>query len=138
MNGGPSEGCAAEAKLKSVLNTTFHFTQFLAGQLEALLAIAHKKDVFVHMRTGGGKSLCMYGVPLAIGGEAMGVIISPLVGLMEQQVSLYYAASSGMFSSAQFQICELGEVGVAAVHMHDCACHVSDVKAGKFRFGQFN
>ena len=49
------------------------------GQLEPLLAIAHKKDVFVHMRTGGGKSLCVYGVPLAIGGEAMGVIISPLV-----------------------------------------------------------
>ena len=100
MNGGPSEGCAAEAKLKSVLNTTFHFTQFLAGQLKALLAM----DVFVHMCTGGGKSLYMYGVPLAIGG----VIISPLVGLMEQQISLYYAASSGMFSSAQFQICELG------------------------------
>ena len=80
MNGGPSEGCAAEAKLKSVLNTTFHFTQFLVGQLEPLLAIAHKKDAYA---TDGGKSLCVYGVPLAIGGEAMGVIISPLVGLME-------------------------------------------------------
>lgn len=33
----------------------------------------------------------MFVLPLAIGGEAMGVIISPLVGLMEQQVSVFHA-----------------------------------------------
>jgi superfamily II DNA helicase RecQ len=86
VNGSPSENCAAESKLRRVLNNTFKHSQFLPGQLKALLPLS---DVFVHMRTGGGKSLCMFVVPLAIGGEAMGVVISPLVGLMEQQVSVF-------------------------------------------------
>ena len=91
VNGSPSEDCEAEVKLRSVLNRTFRHKQFLPGQLEALLPISHGKDVFVRMRTGGGKSLCMFVLPLAIGGEAMGIIISPLVGLMEQQVSILLA-----------------------------------------------
>jgi len=74
--------------LESVLRDTFHFQSFLPGQLEAVLAIAHGKDVFVRMPTGGGKTLCMYLVPLSISDEAMGIIISPLIGLMEQQVLL--------------------------------------------------
>lgn len=92
-SGSPSEDCAAETKLRNVLFSTFKHRQFLPGQLEALLPVAHGKDVFVHMRTGGGKSLCMFVVPLAIGGEAMGIIISPLIGLMEQQVSSVYHAT---------------------------------------------
>ena len=70
-----------------MLSSRFHYSGFRPGQLEALLAAAHGKDVFVHMRTGGGKSLCMYLLPLACGNDAMGIVISPLVGLMEQQVS---------------------------------------------------
>ena len=86
-NNCPSQQCTAAAQLKLVLSEIFNHQDFLPGQLEALLPIAHGKDVFVHMRTGGGKSICMYIIPLAHGGEAMGIIISPLVGLMEQQVS---------------------------------------------------
>ena len=87
----PSQHCAAESKLRFVLNNTFQHSDFLPGQLEALLPVAHGRDVFVHMRTGGGKSLCMFILPLALGGEAMGIVISPLVGLMEQQVSAFHA-----------------------------------------------
>ena len=54
------------------------------GQLEALLPVAHGKDVFVCMPTGGGKSLCMFLIPLSPGKAAMGIIISPLIGLIEQ------------------------------------------------------
>ena len=88
LNGCPSDHCIAESRLRNVLNSTFNHKEFLPGQLEAILPVAHGKDVFVHMRTGGGKSLCMFIVPLAFGDEAMGIIISPLVGLMEQQVSV--------------------------------------------------
>ncbi len=80
-----------EFKLRNMLNSTFQHKEFLPGQLEALLPVAHGRDVFVHMRTGGGKSLCMFLVPLAFGGEAMGIVVSPLVGLMEQQVSVFHA-----------------------------------------------
>ena len=86
-----SQHCAAESKLRFVLNNTFQHSDFLPGQLQALLPVAHGRDVFVHMRTGGGKSLCMFILPLALGGEAMGIVISPLVGLMEQQVSAFHA-----------------------------------------------
>ena len=84
---GSGEGqCSVKIALQGVLREVFGHQNFRPGQLEALLPVAHGKDVFVHMATGGGKSLCMYLVPLCIS-EAMGIIVSPLVGLMEQQVS---------------------------------------------------
>lgn len=87
-NGRPGEQCAAQSKLKSVLSSIFHYEYFRPGQLEAVLPVAHGKDVFVRLPTGGGKSLCMYLIPLSISSEAMGIVISPLVGLMEQQVNI--------------------------------------------------
>ena len=39
------------------------------------------------MATGGGKSLCMYLALLASSAPAVGVVISPLVGLMDEQVT---------------------------------------------------
>ena len=86
-SGQPSSVCQAVPKLRTVLTETFQYPDFMPGQLDALIAIAHGQDAFVHMRTGGGKSLCMYLIPLAFGCDAMGIIVSPLVGLMEQQVS---------------------------------------------------
>ena len=50
------------------------------------MALLHGNDVFVRMATGAGKSLCMFLAPLAVSECAMGVIISPLNGLMDQQV----------------------------------------------------
>ena len=77
----------ARSKLEGALRSTFQHTSFRPGQLEALLSVSHGKDVFVHMPTGGGKSLCMFLVPISIGCGAVGIVISPLVGLIEQQVS---------------------------------------------------
>ncbi len=82
---GSSEGqCNAQVLLQAVLRDVFGHQSFRPGQLEALLPVAHGKNVFIHMATGGGKSLCMYLVPLCISSEAVGIIISPLVGLVEQ------------------------------------------------------
>ena len=56
-------------------------------QMDVLLPLVHGRDAFVRMATGAGKSLCMFLAPLAIGPEsAIGVIISPLNALMDQQV----------------------------------------------------
>ena len=57
--------------------------------LEALLPVAHGRDTFVRMPTGGGKTLCMFLVPLSISCDAMGTTISPLVGLTQQQVCTF-------------------------------------------------
>lgn len=69
-------------KLQDALHKYFSYSNFRDGQLEALLPLLHGRDVFVHMATGSGKSLCMFLGPLAINESAIGMIISPLNGLM--------------------------------------------------------
>ena len=72
--------------MEVALRTYFKFATFRPGQLDALLPLVHGRDVFVRMATGAGKSLCMFLPPLAIGESAIGVVISPLNALMEEQV----------------------------------------------------
>ena len=50
------------------------------------MAAIHGIDVLVHIPTGGGKSLCVFLTPLAVSDTAMGIVISPLNGLIDQQV----------------------------------------------------
>lgn len=78
--------CAARERLQEALVLYFQHVEFRPGQLESTLPALHGKDVFVRMATGSGKSLCMFLVPLSHSSTAMGVIISPLKALMEQQV----------------------------------------------------
>ena len=88
MTGGLVEGagCIMPEKLKCALHKYYKHTDFRPGQLESLLPIVHGKDVFVRLATGSGKSLCMFLVPLAVSDSAMAIIISPLNGLMDEQV----------------------------------------------------
>ena len=76
----------AHDKAKVPLGHFFKYNSFRPGQLAALLPVLHGKDVFVRMATGAGKSLCFYLVPLAASTSAVGVVISPLNALMDQQV----------------------------------------------------
>lgn len=80
------EGCAAYCKAKAALRQFFGFDSFRPGQLAAVLPVLHGKDVFVKMATGAGKSLCFLLIPLAVSPSAVGVVISPLNALMDQQV----------------------------------------------------
>ena len=80
------EGCAAYCKAKAALRKFFRFDSFRPGQLAAMLPVLHGKDVFAKMATGAGKSLCFLLIPLAVSPSAVGVIISPLNALMDQQV----------------------------------------------------
>ncbi len=72
--------------MKAALLKYFGHSTFRPGQLEALLPVVHGNDAFVRMPTGGGKSLCMFLVPLSISDVAVGVVVSPLKGLMDEQV----------------------------------------------------
>lgn len=80
--------CEAYTKATEALHTYFKFNDFQPGQLDALLPVLHGKDTFVRMATGAGKSLCMFLAPLAVSPDALGVVISPLNGLMDQQVQI--------------------------------------------------
>ena len=78
--------CQARLRLESALHQYFKLPGFKPGQMEAMLPLLHGKDVFVRMATGSGKSMCMFLPPLAVSTTSMAVVISPLVGLMDQQV----------------------------------------------------
>lgn len=75
------------ARLKATMQSYFGYSDFRPGQLEALLPVVHGRDAFVRIPTGGGKTLCMFLPPLSMSPIAMGLIISPLVALIDQQVS---------------------------------------------------
>ena len=76
-----------KVKLQLALQCHFKHDRFRPGQLEAVVPAVHGKDVFVRMATGSGKTLCMLLLPLATSNSAMGVIVGPLNGLMDEQVN---------------------------------------------------
>ena len=78
--------CQAYPKLLPVLRQYFGCKEFRPGQVDAIQSVLHGHDVFVRMATGSGKSMCMYLPPLVYGSSAVAIIISPLIGLMEEQV----------------------------------------------------
>ena len=66
------------------LQNTFGFNDFKGNQKEVVLNILNKKNTFVIMPTGGGKSLCYQLPALLLEGTA--IVISPLIALMKNQV----------------------------------------------------
>ena len=68
-----------------VLQTVFGYPQFRGDQAEVIDTLVAGGDALVLMPTGGGKSLC-YQVP-ALVRPGTGVVISPLIALMQDQVS---------------------------------------------------
>ena len=69
----------------SILESVFGFPSFLGKQGEIIEHVANGGDALVLMPTGGGKSLC-YQIP-ALMREGCGVVISPLIALMHDQVA---------------------------------------------------
>ncbi|MBB5871743.1 ATP-dependent DNA helicase RecQ [Allocatelliglobosispora scoriae] len=84
-----------------VLNRVFGYDSFRGSQQEIINHVVGGGDALVLMPTGGGKSLC-YQIP-ALVRPGVGVVISPLIALMQDQVDALTALGvrAGFLNSTQ-------------------------------------
>lgn len=81
-------------------------------QLESLFNFVCKKDVFVNLLTGFGKSFIYQIAPFVIQGMGISskpiiVVVSPLIALMNEQIS--YLNSLGISATCLSSICKLDQ-----------------------------
>ena len=73
------------ARAARLLHDVFGYSAFRPDQAEIVTHVAAGGDALVLMPTGGGKSIC-YQLP-ALLREGVGVVVSPLIALMQDQVA---------------------------------------------------
>ena len=74
-----------EQRADQILKDVFGYSAVRGQQREIVSQVANGGDALVLMPTGGGKSLC-FQVP-ALVRNGMGVVVSPLIALMQDQVA---------------------------------------------------
>ena len=72
-------------RARELLRTVYGYAEFRGRQEDIIRTVAEGGDALVLMPTGGGKSLC-YQLP-ALLREGVGVVVSPLIALMQDQVA---------------------------------------------------
>ncbi len=84
-----------------VLRTVFGYDEFRGFQADVIDHVVGGGDAVVLMPTGGGKSLC-YQIPSLVG-EGTGIVVSPLIALMHDQVDALTTAGvrAGYLNSTQ-------------------------------------
>ncbi len=78
------------ARATRILQDVFGYPEFRGQQADIVTHVAAGGDALVLMPTGGGKSLC-YQVP-ALLRDGVGVVVSPLIALMQDQVAALHEA----------------------------------------------
>ncbi|WP_433601762.1 DNA helicase RecQ [Nocardia sp. CA-135953] len=93
---------AESGAAQEVLRRVFGYDSFRGDQREIVEHVVGGGDALVLMPTGGGKSLC-YQVP-ALVRPGVGVVVSPLIALMQDQVDALSALGvrAGFLNSTQF------------------------------------
>lgn len=91
----PQEVSAASAQqllepARKILRTVFGYEDFRGAQADIILELIAGHSALVLMPTGGGKSLC-YQIPSLLR-PGVGIVISPLIALMQDQVDALRAA----------------------------------------------
>ncbi|MFO1381675.1 MAG: DNA helicase RecQ [Chitinivorax sp.] len=92
-----------------VLRHVFGYSAFRGKQAQIIEQVASGGDALVLMPTGGGKSLC-YQIP-ALLRPGCGVVVSPLIALMQDQVAaLRQAGVEAAFLNSTLSAAEAAEV----------------------------
>lgn len=92
-------------RARRVLHQVYGYDAFRGQQGEIVQRVAEGGDALVLMPTGGGKSIC-YQVP-ALLRDGVGVVISPLIALMQDQVEALRA--NGVRAAALNSSLDVGE-----------------------------
>ncbi len=110
----------AESTLLEALYKYFGYEQFKGDQESIIRNVLERRNTFVIMPTGGGKSMC-YQLP-ALMSEGTAIVISPLIALMKNQVDAIrgFNTDDGV---AHFLNSSLTKAEIQAVR--------KDIKAGK-------
>src|SRR5882762_5723676 len=95
------EFASDQGDASQVLRRVFGYDEFREGQQEIIDHVVGGGDALVLMPTGGGKSLC-YQIP-ALVRDGVGVVVSPLIALMQDQVDALTALGvrAGFLNSTQ-------------------------------------
>ena len=86
---------------QNVLEEVFGYAEFRGQQQSIIEAALQGRDSLVIMPTGGGKPLC-YQIPAMLR-EGTGLVISPLIALMQDQVTALHelGIEAGFLNSSQ-------------------------------------